>query len=286
MRVRTRNLLLGMVGVLFLISNSFLLITNLRMRRSLSDAENTIFRLQSSALNGDLASSDTIERLQLKLYNRPPLAGLWNDDDSGVMTVSQVAHNRKQQDGKALEIQNTEHLEHTQSQARRAVEEYAAKAAKAKEEHTAKAVKSLESVPTLSLLDLKNRYLGKNSDAEFTLFIFFSPTDCPLCLQEAAIWQRLHLDGQRLGLSVVGVIDRSSSDEVSHFLKQLGITFPVLFDNKSLLTTLYKVMRTPYKVLIDSKGSTVLISPASITLEQQREFERSLLKRLAGGSSR
>jgi peroxiredoxin len=142
--------------------------------------------------------------------------------------------------------------------------------------------KSAPSTAGASLLDLKKKYLGNAARSEFTLFIFFSPTDCPACLSEASIWQRLHADGQRLSLQVVGVMNHPNKLEGEQFLKNLGITFPVLFDNTSVLKNKYMIGETPEKVLIDSEGETLLITPGGKTEEQRRAFEESVLKLVAG----
>lgn len=136
--------------------------------------------------------------------------------------------------------------------------------------------------PGASLLDLKRKYLGKAAQSEFSLFIFFSPTDCPACLSEASIWQRLHVDGQRLNLQVIGVMNHPHKLEGEQFLKNLGITFPVLFDNTSLLKNKYMIGETPEKILIDSEGKTLLITPGGKTEEQRRAFEESVLKLITG----
>lgn len=141
-------------------------------------------------------------------------------------------------------------------------------------------IKSLgpDSTPGMSLLDLKSRYLGKAAQSGFTLFVFFSPTDCPACLQEALIWQKLHLNSQHLDLQVIGIMNHIDKAEGEQFLKQLGVTFPVFFDNTAFLKNKYRIGETPEKVLIDSKGETLLTNPGSDTEEKKRAFEETVLK--------
>ncbi len=139
-----------------------------------------------------------------------------------------------------------------------------------------------DSTPGLSLLDLKSRYLGKTARSGFTLFIFFSPTDCPACLQEGPIWEKLHLNTQHLDLQVIGIMNHPDKAEGEQFLKELGVTFPVFFDNTAFLKNKYRIGETPEKVLIDSKGNTLLINPGSPTEERRRAFEESLLKLVIG----
>lgn len=136
------------------------------------------------------------------------------------------------------------------------------------------------STPGTSLLALKDKYLGKAGRSQFTLFVFFSPTDCPACLLEASIWQRLQ-DNQRSRLQVMGIMNHPHKLEGEQFLKNLGITFPVLFDNTGFLKNKYRIGETPEKVLIDSEGKTLHIAPGSKTEEEKRGFEESVLKLLS-----
>lgn len=143
---------------------------------------------------------------------------------------------------------------------------------------------SLDSTAGVPLLDLKTKYVGTAAGSEFVLFVFFSPTDCPACLSEADLWQKMHADSQRLGLSVIGVMNHPDKTEGEQFLKQLGITFPVFFDSTAFLKKRYRIGETPEKVLMDSQGKTLLISPGSRTQEQRVIFEESVLKLIAGKS--
>ena len=135
---------------------------------------------------------------------------------------------------------------------------------------------SRESSPGLSLIELKTKYLGTAAQSKFTLFVFFSPTDCNYCLQESTTWQRLHADGQRLSLYVVGVMDHPDKTEAEQFLKQLAVTFPVFSDNTSSLKAKYRIGVTPEKVLVNSQGEILLISPRSETDDEKRAFEQSV----------
>ena len=141
----------------------------------------------------------------------------------------------------------------------------------------AKSLIGRDSSPGMSLLDLKSKYLGTAAQSKFTLFVFFSPTDCNYCLQESAIWQRLHTNGQRLSLSVVGIMDHPDKMEAEQFLKQLAVTFPVLSDNTSFLKAKYRINDTPEKVLVNSQGEILLISPKSQAEDEKQAFEHTVM---------
>jgi peroxiredoxin len=138
------------------------------------------------------------------------------------------------------------------------------------------AIKAMRSTRQLSLLDLKHRYIAAEPDRRFTLFIFYSPTDCPACLKESAAWERLASAGPSLDLSVVGIVDRCSSQEADSARHDMGLTFPVLFDQQSALRILYRILRTPQKVLVDRSGKVLLASPPDQTPEGQDAFEHQV----------
>jgi peroxiredoxin len=136
------------------------------------------------------------------------------------------------------------------------------------------------SAPALSLLEVKNRYLPGDSESEYTLFVFFSPTDCPACLRESAVWQRLFQERDHLHLSVVGVVGQCSREEAEMARRQLGITFPLLFDVNSVMATAFGLQKTPEKILLDRHAKVVLASPAYQKEEMQRLFEHTVRQRV------
>jgi len=134
------------------------------------------------------------------------------------------------------------------------------------------------SIPGISLLELKQHYVG-GSDSDFTLFIFFSPTDCPACLREAKIWQDLFRDREMLHLSVVGIVDQCNQREAEVFAEQLGTAFPVMFDAQSTLRSSFGISRTPEKILIDKEGHVLLTDSGNKTEETQTAFNQEIRKK-------
>lgn len=130
--------------------------------------------------------------------------------------------------------------------------------------------------PPLSLLDLKRRYLSGEKDSDFTLFVFFSPTDCPACLREAAVWQRLFQERDALHLSVIGIVNHCSQQEAEAARRTLGITFPILLDVNSILATSFGFQKTPEKILMNKQTEVILTSPPYQQEEMQRHFEHEV----------
>jgi len=122
------------------------------------------------------------------------------------------------------------------------------------------------------LLRLEQRYLGGQEERPYTLFVFLSPTDCPVCLQEAAVWEELNQAGRALNLTVVGVMDHASNDEATQFLKGAGLTFPVILDESGQLVRGLRIERTPYKVLINKAAEVLLTDTPNQGSERQHAF--------------
>jgi len=134
----------------------------------------------------------------------------------------------------------------------------------------------------LTLSDLRARLISRGflPGREYTLLVFFSPTDCPACLQEATQWQKLHLEGQGLNLSIVGIMNHPSISEGETYIKRFKVTFPILFDNRGLLRAHYKIIETPEKLLADSTGAILLRDHSNRTQERQIAFEQAVRKTL------
>jgi hypothetical protein len=135
----------------------------------------------------------------------------------------------------------------------------------------------------LSLLDIKHRYLPGDPDSDFTLFVFFSPTDCPGCLREAGVWQRLFQDRKTLHLSVIGIMNHCSQQEAEAARRELGITFPVLFDANSVLASSFGFQKTPEKILLNKQDQVILTSPSYQQEEMQRLFEHEIRQKCKRG---
>ena len=131
-------------------------------------------------------------------------------------------------------------------------------------------------ISTASLLDIKHRYLSAQSESDFTLFIFFSPTDCPACLRESIIWQRLFEARDALHLSVIGIVGQCSRQEAETARSQLGITFPLLFDVNAVMARAFGLERTPEKILVNRTARVILTSPPYQKEEMQQRFEQEV----------
>jgi len=78
-------------------------------------------------------------------------------------------------------------------------------------------------------------------------------TWCKPCLKEMPALERLH---QKLGsrLQVVGVSTDVIQEDVAGFVKELGVSFPIIHDPKRRIDELYLVQGLPTTFVIDKNG--------------------------------
>jgi peroxiredoxin len=105
---------------------------------------------------------------------------------------------------------------------------------------------------------LDSRDGGKVSLADFkgqVVMINFWATWCGPCRQEMPKLEAIHQRFGKLGFTLLGVNVEDNPDGAKKFLKETPVTFPILFDPKSVATKLYHVETMPSSVLIGRDGT-------------------------------
>jgi thiol-disulfide isomerase/thioredoxin len=90
-----------------------------------------------------------------------------------------------------------------------------------------------------------------------SVFVLLSP-ECPLCKNYSTVLNKIN--GQFSGdLSVYGIVPGKaySAKEISKFIKDYKINFPVYVDSKKELTTYIKGTVTPEAILMDQQGEVI-----------------------------
>ncbi len=92
-------------------------------------------------------------------------------------------------------------------------------------------------------------YIGKQ------VILNFWATWCAPCRLEMPLLQRTYARLQTNGLVIIGVDQAENATTVSNFVKELNVTFPILFDDRNLsVTQTYGVIGLPTTFFIDTKG--------------------------------
>jgi thiol-disulfide isomerase/thioredoxin len=91
------------------------------------------------------------------------------------------------------------------------------------------------------------------------VMINFWASWCVPCRQEMPLLETIYKKYKPLGFTLIGVNVEPDQKDAEGFLKQTPVSFPVLFDAKSQVSSLYNVQVMPTTVFIDRKGNVRLV---------------------------
>lgn len=87
------------------------------------------------------------------------------------------------------------------------------------------------------------------------VMINFWATWCGPCRQEMPLLDELYQRYERVGFSLLGVNIDDDSRKAMNMISELGVNFPVLFDNTKEVSKLYQVDAMPVTVIVDRDGN-------------------------------
>lgn len=87
------------------------------------------------------------------------------------------------------------------------------------------------------------------------VMINFWATWCGPCRQEMPLLDDLYARYERVGFSLLGVNIDDDSRRAMEMISELGVNFPVLFDERKEVSKLYQVEAMPVTVLVDREGT-------------------------------
>ena len=102
-------------------------------------------------------------------------------------------------------------------------------------------------------------YSGKNLKlSEYrgnVVLINFWASWCGPCRQEMPLLEKLHQQYSPYGFTILGVNVEEDSTAAKKLLKDIKVTFPILFDSRNSVSKAYNVMAMPTTVMIDRDGN-------------------------------
>ena len=112
------------------------------------------------------------------------------------------------------------------------------------------------------------------------VLINFWASWCGPCRQEMPVLSELHNKYKDMGFTVLGVNVEEDSSEAHKLLKELPVSFPVLFDNDSVVSKEYDVVAMPSTVLVDRNGNMRFLHKGYKPGEEEiyLEMVRSLIR--------
>ena len=82
----------------------------------------------------------------------------------------------------------------------------------------------------------------------------FWATWCGPCRQELPLLDELYAHYNKVGFTLLGVNIDENESQAASMVRELGVSFPVLFDQSKKVSRLYQVDAMPATVLIDRDG--------------------------------
>ncbi|MGH2487808.1 MAG: TlpA family protein disulfide reductase [Ktedonobacterales bacterium] len=108
--------------------------------------------------------------------------------------------------------------------------------------------------PNVTLLDLSNQRVDIASLRGKVVVLNFWYVACAPCQLEMPELEHAYLAHQAQGFEVVGVNISDDAQTISNFLKQLGVTYPVLRDQGERAVLAYRLTDTPVSFFLDRQG--------------------------------
>lgn len=108
--------------------------------------------------------------------------------------------------------------------------------------------------PDITLLDLSNKPVQVSSLRGDVVVLNFWYVACEPCQYEMPLLERVYHADQGKRVVVVGVNIADNAAEISSFVSQLGIDYPVLRDVGQRAVLAYRVTSTPTSIILDRHG--------------------------------
>ena len=120
----------------------------------------------------------------------------------------------------------------------------------------------------ITLSDLRGR----------AVLINFWATWCPPCRLEMPAMQRVYERYKEEGFVVLAVNFREGQEQVKPFVEELGLTFPVLLDEKGNVASQYRVIGLPSSYFVDKEGRIQTVQVGAMS----EAFMEEQVQRLVG----
>ena len=89
------------------------------------------------------------------------------------------------------------------------------------------------------------------------IFLNFWATWCPPCRAEMPSMEALYQKFKDREFDIIAVNIQESNNDVSAFMRQLNLSFPVVMDSRGLVSGAYAVRSIPTSFIIDKRGLIV-----------------------------
>ena len=127
--------------------------------------------------------------------------------------------------------------------------------------------------PDFTLKNLEGSEISRKDFEGKVVFLNFWASWCGPCRDEMPSMERLWQRFKEDDFVILAIDLRESRGEVVSFMKEYGLTFPVLLDSKGEVGSMFGVRAIPTTYLLDSKGEVVGGAIGARNWESEDAFE-------------
>ncbi|MFN8481762.1 MAG: TlpA disulfide reductase family protein [Anaerolineae bacterium] len=109
------------------------------------------------------------------------------------------------------------------------------------------------------------------------VLVNFWATWCPPCREEMPVIEAAQQKYGPKGFKVVSVNVQEAPDPVAAYIRETGVTFPILLDQEGSVARAYRVQTLPRNFFIARDGRVVRIHPGELTSETIDRYLQELL---------
>ena len=131
--------------------------------------------------------------------------------------------------------------------------------------------------PLFSLPSTTGETVALSSFEGQVVLVNFWATWCPPCRDEMPVIQATHEKYADRGFRVLAVNVQETPGQVEAYARELGLTFPLLLDQRGDVTQTYRVQNLPRSFFLDRQGRVVRIHPGELTPDTMERYLKELL---------
>ncbi|MEE4245994.1 MAG: TlpA disulfide reductase family protein [Kangiellaceae bacterium] len=112
-----------------------------------------------------------------------------------------------------------------------------------------------EPAPDFTLKSMSGENVKLSELRGNVVMVNFWASWCGPCRQEMPLLDNFYKKYNKLGFVLLGVNVEEDSSKAQGYLREVPVTFPILFDNTNSVSKMYDVDAMPSTVLIDREGN-------------------------------